>query len=55
MKTIYPNIMIKNKEQDSFEKNVLYLQNILRGKAIKILMNDGKNSYSDLIEELKSI
>ncbi|ETW37468.1 hypothetical protein PFTANZ_01813 [Plasmodium falciparum Tanzania (2000708)] len=54
MKTIYPNIMIKNKEQDSFEKNVLYLQNILRGKAIKILMNDGKNSYSDLIEELKA-
>ncbi|KYO01282.1 hypothetical protein PGSY75_0714100 [Plasmodium gaboni] len=54
MKTIYPNIMIKNKEQDNFEKNVLYLQNILRGKAIKILMNDGKNSYSDLIEELKA-
>ncbi|SCP03337.1 conserved Plasmodium protein, unknown function [Plasmodium malariae] len=54
MKINIPSIDIKSKEQEIFEKNILYLQNVLRGKAIKMLMKDGKNAYSDLIEELKA-
>ncbi|GAW83430.1 hypothetical protein, conserved [Plasmodium gonderi] len=54
MKISFPSINVKSNEQDIFEKNILYLQNLLRGKAIKMLMNDGKESYSDLIEELKA-
>ncbi|CRH02475.1 conserved Plasmodium protein, unknown function [Plasmodium relictum] len=53
-KITFPQIVVKSIEEDNFEKNILYLQNILRGKAIKTLMNDGINSYSDLIEELKT-
>ncbi|SBT47844.1 hypothetical protein, conserved in Apicomplexan species [Plasmodium ovale wallikeri] len=54
MKINFPPLDIKSNEQDAFEKNILYLQNVLRGKAIQMLMNDGKESYSDLIEELKA-
>ncbi|CRG97615.1 conserved Plasmodium protein, unknown function [Plasmodium gallinaceum] len=54
MKINFPQIEVKSNEDDNFEKNILYLQNILRGKAIKTLMNDGIKSYSDLIEELKT-
>ncbi|ETB61474.1 hypothetical protein YYC_01367 [Plasmodium yoelii 17X] len=54
IKINFPSIDIKNIEEDTFEKNVLYLQNLLRGKAIKKLMDDGKRSCIDLIEELKT-
>ncbi|KJP85610.1 hypothetical protein AK88_04780 [Plasmodium fragile] len=54
MKINFPSIEVKSSQQDIFEKNILQLQNVLRGKAIKMLMNDGKESYSDLIEELKA-
>ncbi|CAA9990830.1 hypothetical protein, conserved in Apicomplexan species [Plasmodium knowlesi strain H] len=54
MKINFPSIEVKSSKQDIFEKNILQLQNLLRGKAIKMLMNDGKQSYSDLIEELKA-
>ncbi|CAD2104321.1 conserved Plasmodium protein, unknown function [Plasmodium vinckei brucechwatti] len=54
IKINFPSIDIKNNEEDTFEKNVLYLQNLLRGKAIKKLMDDGKHSCIDLIEELKT-
>lgn len=54
IKINFPSIDIKNIEEDIFEKNVLYLQNLLRGKAIKKLMDDGKRSCIDLIEELKT-
>ncbi|EDL47423.1 hypothetical protein, conserved [Plasmodium vivax] len=54
MKINFPTIEVKSAQQDIFEKNILQLQNLLRGKAIKMLMNDGKQSYSDLIEELKA-
>ncbi|EUD68912.1 hypothetical protein C922_00600 [Plasmodium inui San Antonio 1] len=50
----FPWIEVKSSQQDIFEKNILHLQNFLRGKAIKMLMNDGKQSYSDLIEELRA-
>ncbi|GAB68887.1 hypothetical protein PCYB_143150 [Plasmodium cynomolgi strain B] len=54
MKINFASIEVKSSQQDIFEKNILLLQNLLRGKAIKMLMNDGKQSYSDLIEELKA-
>ncbi|VWU50122.1 conserved protein, unknown function [Hepatocystis sp. ex Piliocolobus tephrosceles] len=53
-KIIFPLLTTKTYEEDIFEKNVLYLQNILRGKAVQMLMNDGKHAYSDLIKELKT-